>query len=124
GYALIAFAWAFANAPFAAPDESAHYLRAIGISDGRWVGTAASDPNPALTPKQRAWTDQAARAVLVPSNLSPGGETPCEAGHPLESAGCSQQLARTRATSYEVTSVGTYQPLPYLLPASVLRIGP
>jgi hypothetical protein len=121
-YAALGLAWAITNAPFAAPDEAAHYLRAVGISDGRLVGTRASDPNPALTPKQRAWTDQATRAVAVPPGLSPGATTPCEAGHPAISAACSDHVAVNRTTAREVTSVGTYEPLPYLLPAAVVRV--
>lgn len=34
-WALIALAWAFANPPFAAPDEEAHYLRAVGVAVAR-----------------------------------------------------------------------------------------
>ena len=121
-YGLLGLAWAMTNAPFAAPDEAAHYLRAVGISDGHWVGRRAVDPNPALTPKQRAWTDQAARSVSVPAGLSPGGIAPCESRHPALSAACSNRAPVNRTADNEVTSVGTYQPLPYLLPAAALRI--
>jgi hypothetical protein len=121
-YATLGLVWAITNAPFAAPDEAAHYLRAVGISDGRLVGTRASDPNPALTTKQRAWTDQATRMVTVPPGLSPGATTPCEAGHPALSAACSDHAAVNPTAAREVTSVGTYEPLPYLLPAAVVRV--
>lgn len=120
-FGLLGLAWAITNPAFAAPDEAAHYLRAVGISSGHLVGTPARDANPALTTKQRAWSDQAARAVSVPPGLTPGGRAPCMSGQPGTSAACSVQVTRSRTTSREVTSVGTYQPLPYLLPAAVLR---
>ena len=118
-YALLAVAWAMTNAPFSAPDEAEHYIRAVGVSDGGLVGRPAIDPNPALTPKQRAWTNQAARAVHLPSGLSPAG-LDCVVSRARISAACQNGLASPPA-QVGVTSVGTYQPLPYLLPALVLR---
>jgi len=43
-YACIAVAWAMTNAPFAAPDEAEHYIRAVGVSDGRLVAARRSIP--------------------------------------------------------------------------------
>ena len=118
-YAFLAVAWAMTNAPFSAPDEAEHYVRAVGVSDGGLVGRRALDPNPALTPKQRAWTDQAARAVAVPRGLSPAG-LDCVASRPRISAACQDSVPAPPAQT-GVTSDGTYQPLPYLLPAVALR---
>lgn len=91
------------------------------MSSGHWVGTPARDPNPALTSKQRAWTNQATRAVRVPAGLSPGGPAPCMSGESSASARCLDDVPRNAAPVIEVTPVGTYQPLPYLLPAAVVR---
>jgi Predicted membrane protein (DUF2142) len=118
-YSCMAVAWAMTNAPFSAPDEAEHYVRAVGVSGGGLVGRPAVDPNPSLTPKQRAWTDQAARAVALPRGLSPAG-LECVASRPRISAAC-QDSVRPPPAQIGVTSDGTYQPLPYLLPALALR---
>ena len=119
-YALMALTWAMSNAPFAAPDESEHYLKAVQVSSGTLSGRAARDPNPTLTAAQRAWTDQAAQSVAVPRGLSPDGFD-CAAERPRVGEACQSQLPVSSPRT-EVTSMGTYQPLPYLLPAAALRL--
>ncbi len=130
-YAVLAVVWAMTNPPFAAPDEAAHYLRAVGISDGSLVGARAHLSGPGLevklvtpqepSPRQLAWVNQATRAVGVPPGLSPEGFN-CEVREPRSSAACTRDAATNRAPVREVTSVGTYQPFPYLLPAALLRV--
>jgi hypothetical protein len=129
-YAVLAVVWAMANPPFAAPDEAAHYLRAVGIGDGSLLGARAHLSGPGLevklvtprepTPRQLAWVNQAARAVTVPAGLAPEGFD-CEVREPRASAACTRHASSNRAPVREITSVGTYQPFPYLLPAALLR---
>ena len=121
-YAALGLAWAITNAPFAAPDEEAHYVRAIGIGNGSLVGTPApAYTSHAFDPLQLAWTRQAARAVAIPPGLSPLG-VGCEIGGPGMSAACSDRAAPNSTTTTEITPVGTYEPLPYLLPAALMRL--
>lgn len=118
-YAALAGAWAMTNPPFAAPDEANHYLRAVGIRDGSLVGRRTRDTNPTLDTKQLAWTNQATRSVVVPPGLAPGGFA-CELSSETKSAACTLAATPNRGAIRANTEVGTYQPLPYLLPAAVL----
>jgi predicted membrane protein DUF2142 len=118
-YAALAVVWAMTNPPFAAPDEANHYLRAVGISDGSLVGRRVRDTNPTLDTKQLVWTNQATRSVVIPPGLSPSGFA-CELSSETKSAACTLTAATNRQTIRANTEVGTYQPLPYLLPAAVV----
>ncbi len=118
-YTALAAAWAMTNPPFAAPDEANQYLRAVGISDGVLVGRRARDTNPTLDTKQLAWTNQATRSVAVPPGLAPGGFA-CELSSETKSAACTLTAPTNLGAIHANTEVGTYQPLPYLLPAAVL----
>ena len=72
GFALLMAAWIAATAPFAAPDEASHYLRALTIADGQLLGMKVLyGPDPALTPTQQEFINHDTRAVRVPARLSP-----------------------------------------------------
>jgi hypothetical protein len=118
-YLALALAWAVSSAPFTAPDERAHYLRALGVSGGSLVGPKAVYDDPTQTPETRVWIRQLGRAVDVPRGLSPDGWD-CPVLRPV-SAAC--QPDGPGGGGREVTPVGTYQPAPYLLPAAVVRVG-
>jgi hypothetical protein len=120
-YAVFAVLWAITNAPFSAPDESQHYLRAVGISDGHLIGTPAVYNGPVLTPKETAWRHLLTRAVSVPPGLSPNGFE-CELFHPDVTPACSSHVSTNATTTTEQTDVGVYQPEPYLLPAAAVRL--
>lgn len=101
---LLLAAWVFVTPPFAAPDEAAHYLRALSIANGRLLGPKV--PYFAPTGEQTAWVLHDVRGVLVPALLSPPNY-PCLDGRPdVRPRGC-----------LEPTYTGDYEPLPYLLPA-------
>jgi hypothetical protein len=123
-WALLLAAWAMGNAPFAAPDEADHYVRAFGISEGRLIGTADPNARVGTTAVQIAWTAQAARLVLLPTGFDPQ-TLACE---PVDgSAGCTNVVAPSSdpqsPPAAALTTVGNYQPLPYLVPAALLRAG-
>lgn len=118
-YLALALAWAVSSAPFTAPDERAHYLRALGVSGGSLVGPKAVYDDPTQTPETRAWIRQLGRSADVPRGLSPDGWD-CPVLRPV-SAAC--QPDGPGGGGREVTPVGTYQPAPYLLPAAVVRLG-
>jgi hypothetical protein len=121
-WALLLSSWVMANAPFAAPDEAAHFMRAVGVSEGHLIGAADPGVRIGVTPAQVAWTAQAARLVSLPAGFDPQPFT-CELDPSEPSAACLHTAeSRTPAVTVAI-GVGNYQPLPYLLPAMVLRAG-
>ncbi|HYB22316.1 MAG TPA: DUF2142 domain-containing protein [Solirubrobacteraceae bacterium] len=122
-WALLLAAWVLANPPFAGPDESDHYLRAIGIGQGHLIGASDRDARIGVDARQIAWTRQAARLVTVPGPLDPLPFT-CATGAGTASAACLNAAVPERAAATVPTAVGNYQPLPYLLPAAVMRAAP
>jgi hypothetical protein len=106
-----------ATPPFGAPDEQAHYLRALTIANGAILGPKVAyhlpglqTPTPAWQRQQQAWASHDTRAVHVPAKLSPP-EIACLNGRPdITKGGC-----------YEATPTGDYPPVAYLLPAAALR---
>jgi ABC-type multidrug transport system fused ATPase/permease subunit len=107
GVASMLLAWVAATGPFDAPDEAAHYLRAMGLSNGQLVGPRVPLPSSLdITPLQRAWAQRDTRGVLVTAVMSPPLEH-CTNGRPVEPG----------SSCIEPTNTGDYQPLPYLVPA-------
>lgn len=104
GLTLLIASWTVATRPFVPPDEAFHYLRAVGIANGQWLGPKVRLSTTSLPPAQLAWVQQSTRGVRVPAALAPPGVN-CLSGRPDTS------------TCLEPTTVGTYHPLPYLFPA-------
>jgi hypothetical protein len=121
-WALLLVAWIMGNAPFAAPDEADHYVRAIGISEGHLIGTPDPSVRLGVTPREIAFTAKEARIVSLPRGLDPVPFT-CELGPGERSAACLNTADRDPPPVMRVSSVGDYQPLPYLLPAAAVRAG-
>ena len=110
------------NPPFAAPDEANHYLRAIGLSEGRLVGERSGYEDAGLTPSRPRSPARPPREVKVPAGLAPDAFG-CNADRPTESAACQLGATSPQEEVVRATAVGTYLPLPYLLPAAVMRAG-
>lgn len=121
-WALLLVAWVMGNAPFAAPDEADHYVRAIGISEGHLIGTPDPSARLGVTPRAIAFNAKEARLVSLPRGLDPVPFT-CELGPGERSAACLNTADRDPPPVRRVSSVGDYQPLPYLLPAIAVRAG-
>ncbi len=121
-WALLLAAWVMGNAPFAAPDEADHYIRAVGLSEGHLIGLKDPSAHIGVTPAQVAWTAQAARIVSLPAELDPRPFA-CELGPGEHSAACLNAANHHPPAVTLITVVGNYEPLPYLLPAAVLRTG-
>lgn len=119
-WGLLLAAWVMGNAPFAAPDEADHYIRAIGVSEGRLLGKADPSARIGVTLTQVAWTAQATRLVSLPRGLDPEPFT-CELRPGELSAACLNAVDPRPPPVTAVTTVGNYQPLPYLLPAVLVR---
>jgi Predicted membrane protein (DUF2142) len=122
-WALIALAWAFANPPFAAPDEEAHYLRAVGVAGGTLTGDELTARPAAELTRREAWLAMNSREVVVPARLVPP-DPGCYVLDPSRSAACLDVAPRASSAARMTTYVGDYQPLPYLLPAAGVRLGP
>jgi hypothetical protein len=120
-WALLGVAWAMADPPFAAPDETSHYLRAVGVREGVVVGKKAFYSDPLLSREGLRWVNKAAREVPVPAGLSPAGYS-CAVRRTTASFACQDRLSARPSASRLVTPVGTYQPLPYLLPGAALHL--
>jgi hypothetical protein len=108
GWALLLAAWIGGNAPFAGPDEQWHYARALG-----GLGEPAKAQLGA-NPLQVAWTNQATRAVTL---RLPPRSVGCYIFDPRKPVTDCPALPAGRF----VTPVGTYEPLPYLLPGVAMK---
>jgi len=124
-YALLGAAWLVTNPPGTAPDEPAHYLKALAAGRGELYLESRS-PVPAdvdTLPPQLRWQLQTSRLVELPNSLDPT-YLPCTAFHPEVSAGC--QRHRAPPLPGEIsrrTIVGTYQPFTYVVPGLLMRHG-
>jgi hypothetical protein len=107
----------FSNPPFAGPDENQHYLRTLSVEQGHLVGPKASPETvTGGTERQREWLLQAARDVEVPARLVPP-DAGCYVFGRDFSAACIDEFVGPTEPVLSTTTVGIYQPLPYLLPA-------
>lgn len=119
-YAVLGVSWVFSDPPFSGPDEAAHYLRALGISQGVLIGPPAPGPPIGLDPLQQETIDATTRGVTVPPGLSPDDYW-CEVDDPYLSAACLVHATSNATSIRDASYVGTYEPLPYLPAALALR---
>lgn len=118
-YAVLGLTWSITNPPFAAPDETQHYLRALGVSQGTLIGDPTYYNGPQLSPKETAWRVKLTRSVPVPAGLSPTG-LDCEVFKRNVTPNCGAGVQPNSTKIQEQTDVGRYPPFPYLLPAIVV----
>ena len=123
-YAAMSLSWLFSNPPGSAPDETAHYLKALAAGRGQ---LHLDDPPPPAadgadqTPEQR-WQARTARLVRVPAGLDPSGLL-CSAFRPETSAAClTTPTAEPPAERALPTIIGTYQPYLYVVPGALMRV--
>jgi hypothetical protein len=119
-WALLLAAWLLANPPFAAPDEADHYIRAVGIGEGHLIGRRDPTSHLGITARQVAWTRQTGRLVSLPAGLDPRPFS-CQTGSGHLSAACLNSARANPAAVTLLTGEGNYPPLPYLLPAAIMR---
>ena len=120
-FLLLGTAWLVGNPPGAAPDEPAHYLKALAAGRGD-LHLARKPPPPdaeTLTPVER-WHQTTTRLVRVPAGLAPI-PLACNAFQPEVSAGCVDEPHAARPTEMG-TVVGPYQPFTYVLPGLLMRL--
>ena len=118
---ILGLAWTFANPPFAAPDEADHYVRAYGVGQGHLVGSVAPGVTRGENAAERAWVAQTIRKVNMPAGLDP---TPFSyVANPTVPAGYLNSARPSPTPSQVATGVGTYQPLPYVVPGLAEHLG-
>jgi len=125
GFAVLVVAHLAGEPPFAGPDESAHYYRALSLTTDGLVGEPVALREPLrLSPRQAAVVGQEVRLVTVPAGLRTGHAT-CHANRPHASAACLLATAEPvpAGASQVDTPVGTYPPAAYALPGLAARLG-
>ncbi len=130
-YALLSVAWVFGNPPGAAPDEPAHYVKALAAGQWKWVGRKVAPlpawqppppydaPEAQTNPEQLRWLNQTTRVFEIPAALSPGSFA-CNAFRPELTAACLRDPSQASAES----SVADYPPFLYVVPGAVMRAAP
>lgn len=122
-YGALLLAWVVGNPPFAGPDESGHYSRAVSIPRDGFVGDQVDDYRPpGLSTVQLAVVRQAVRQVIIPAGLSPRGRS-CYIHTPRNSVACLDEAgpASDEPVAW-ITNVGTYQPAFYIVPGYVATL--
>ena len=117
GLGLLLAAWAIGNAPFSSPDEAQHFIRAASLVRGQIAGDSPTSPVPAAAGREQVrllWQRRTTRSVTIPARLSPSG-LDCNALRPDLPATCDQPAPGSGSLRLE-SSVGTYEPLPYVAP--------
>jgi hypothetical protein len=120
-YVLLVIAWIFGNPPGSAPDETAHYLKALSVARGEPIGRRPGISPLPSDPADVAWTKRNSRAVEVPAGLSPVG-LQCNVLQPNRSAACQNDLRVDPRSSIQLTHVGTANPVAYALPGLLARL--
>jgi hypothetical protein len=120
GWALLSVGWVFGNPPFAAPDEAAHYLRALEVGRGHVITAHEPDAAKGGTERQMEWNREVTYAVRVPPGMKPP-DTGCYITDAHADAGCLDRFQPPPSATRTATVVGNYEPLPYLLPGVVMR---
>lgn len=116
---LTGVSWIVANPPGYAPDEPAHYTKAIGVGHRVWVGPpGAFGIGPGFGPAQLEWINKATRVIEIQPNMAPD-RLGCSIFQPQESAACLDRNAPPPDVVVpRLTYVGTYEPFVYF-PAGV-----
>jgi hypothetical protein len=126
-YAVWLVAWVFTTPLFSAADEWAHYLRALGIREGRLIGERVSPGHvfEGFSQAQQDFLRQTSRVIDIPAGMAPQGYA-CNAFQPEQSAGCARQATARPDPAREPTVTGAYPPAFYLLPAAAMlpTVGP
>lgn len=135
GLALLLTSWVFANPPGAAPDERAHYVRALGAGTLELEGKIfhptpeqseaffAQRKSPDLTGFGLAtvlWAAKQTRTFGLPADLSVFAFG-CNDQKTTESAACVEKPTGERSTRLP-TYTGTYPPWVYIAPGAAMRV--
>ncbi len=119
---LTGISWIVANPPGYAPDEPAHYTKAIAVGHRVWTGApGAYDIGPGFGPAQLEWINKAARVVEIQPDMAPD-QLACSIFQPRRSAACLDTgVPPPDVVVPRLTYVGTYEPFMYVLPGVVMN---
>ena len=136
GLALLVLAWVFANPPGAAPDEGAHYVRALRAGGLQLAGAAfeptaaqkraffeeegKGEPLPGANVATVLWAAKQTRVFDVPPALSLT-VFGCNARRSEVSAACLDEPPPGSRSGTAPTYTGTYAPFVYIVPGAVMR---
>lgn len=121
GYALLVACWLGANPPGAAADEPEHYVRALSVGMGVWIGSPARTVRAFPEDPERApFMYVISRDVPVPRGLGAPASWSCFINDHVSSGAC---LVRDTASadSRQTTYQGSYPPVYYILPGVAMR---
>lgn len=132
-YGTLLLAWVVTNPPGASPDENNHYLRALAAGEGDFRGR----PNPALAGGRQSaplpksvgtdalssrWAALGSRLVRVPGGKGPHDGFGCAAFRPDTTAACADDFQPDQGPVDRLTTMGTVEPGPYVLPGLATRL--
>lgn len=119
-YLLLMLAWGMSNPPGAAPDETDHLTKALGVGQLE-VGTKFTGTAPNTLGSQR--NASISRVFLIPARLNPNGFS-CTAFKAAESAACLPTRAPAGTGQVErITPIGAYPPFLYLPAGLAANLG-
>ena len=123
--ACIVGAWALAGPETSGPDEPSHYVKALALSEGEWLGDPFSLEELQLyySPLQAQQARRSNRLFDVPPGRAYRNAFPCHAFKAQVSASCLDADLEEGTSSLVGSGAGAYQPLHYLLPAVLSRLG-
>ena len=136
GLSLLVLAWVFGNPPGAAPDERAHYVRALGAGGLQFAGATfeptaeqreaflgqagKGEPLPGAGVATVLWAAKQTRAFDVPLALSVT-TFGCNDRSSEVSAACLDKPPAEPRSRRVPTYTGTYAPFVYVVPGAVMR---
>jgi hypothetical protein len=123
GYAALLAAWAVGNPVGRAPDEPAHYIRALAAGTGDIHGAPVTVAAGSFPPVQARWVQQITRTFVMPQRLAIDQTPPCPLGNPAVSAACQRRWPSPGAST-QPTNVGSYQPYVYVPEGALMRTAP
>ncbi|MDP9389003.1 MAG: DUF2142 domain-containing protein [Actinomycetota bacterium] len=118
---LLGISWVFANPPGYAPDEPAHYSKALSVGRGVWVAPDADyGIGPGFGPRQLRWINKVATVVHHPPHMAPD-RFACSIFNPRRTARCLYEGGPPAEAVPRLTYVGTYEPYLYLPAGLAMR---
>ncbi len=112
-YLMLMLSWGFSNPAGAAPDESDHLIKAIGMASFD-IGTRYTGPGLKTGGLPARRNASISRVIPVPANLVPDGFS-CTAFSPKRSAAClPTHFVTSTAVVHRVDPLGSYPPFLYL----------
>ena len=121
GYAALIAAWTIGNPLGRAPDEPAHYVRALAADTGDIRGEPISVRPGTYAPLQARWVTGISRSFEMPARLAIDQTPPCPLANPTVPADCQRRWPSPGAAR-QTSNVGSYQPYAYVPVGAAMRV--